>query len=109
MTDSHTLHRALQRPFITRLSVCTVVCMMLGCAEQPTAVDRNFGQSIQRTLDAQAIHPRDVPPSYPPLASDAVSGKAAIERYYKSYESPPPPGNVLNIGVGTPLMAPAAK
>ncbi|MFM2239307.1 MAG: hypothetical protein RJA69_681 [Pseudomonadota bacterium] len=113
MTDSRTfaymLARALPRAFIARLAACTSVCLMLGCAELPTAVDRNFGKSFQRTLDAQAIHPRDIPPAYPPLVSDAVSGKAAIERYYKSYESPPPPGNVLNIGVGTPLMAPVAK
>jgi hypothetical protein len=41
--------------------------------------------------------------------SDAVSGKAAIERYYKSYETPPPSGNVFNIGVGAPVMAPGIR
>lgn len=108
-TLSRALPRALPCAFIARLATCTSVCMVLGCAELPTAVDRNFGKSFQRTLDAQAIHPRDIPPAYPPLVSDAVSGKAAIDRYYKSYESPPTPGNVLNIGVGTPLMAPVTK
>ena len=82
---------------------------MSGCAEQPTAVDRNFGQSTRRIQVEQSVHPHDTPPAYPPLMADAVSGKAAIERYYKSYETPPPPGNIFNIGVGTPLMAPAAR
>jgi hypothetical protein len=108
MTAAHHLPRS-RFILLTRLALCTGVSLVLGCAEQPTAVDRDFGKSVQRAQDAQAMYPRDVPPAYPPLVSDAVSGKAAIERYYKSYESPPPPGNVLNIGVGTPLMAPAAK
>ena len=88
---------------------CAGVWWLVGCAEQPTAVDRNFGQAVQHAQDAQAIHPRNMPPAYPPLVTDAVSGKAAMERYYKSYEAPPPPGNVLNIGVGTPLMTPTTR
>ena len=35
--------------------------------------------------------------------------RAAIERYYKSFEAPPPPGNIFNIGVGTPMTVPAAR
>lgn len=100
---------AIRRSAITRLALCTSVWLVLGCAEQPTAVDRNFGKSIQRTQEAQSIHPHNVPPAYPPLVSDAVSGKAAIERYYKTYEAPPPAGNVFNIGVGVPQMAPATR
>lgn len=87
----------------------SLVCLLAGCAEQPTAVDRQFGQSIRRVQTEQSIHPHDVPPAYPPLVSDAVSGKSAIERYYKSFDLPPTPGNVLNIGVGTPAMAPLAR
>ena len=105
MTDS----RPLLHPLIIRLTASITLCTVLGCAELPTAVDRNFGQAIQRTQQAQSIHPHNMPPAYPPLVSDAVSGKAAIERYYKSYESPPAPGNVLNIGVGTSLTAPVAR
>lgn len=101
--------RAACRSRVTGWALCSVTWLMFGCAEQPTAVDRHFGQSVRRTQVEQSVHPHDVPPAYPPLVADAVSGKAAIERYYKSYESPPPPGNVLNIGVGTPLMAPAAR
>lgn len=97
------------RTVISRLVLCTGACLMLGCADQPTAVDREFGKSMHSTQQAQSIHQRNAAPVYPPLVSDAVSGKAAIERYYKSFESPPPPGNVLNIGVGTSLMTPAAR
>jgi hypothetical protein len=104
MSESHTI----ARPFVMCLALCLSASMM-GCAEQPTAVDRDFGKSVQRTQEAQSLHPHNVPPAYPPLVSDAVSGKAAIDRYYKSYETPPPPVNVLNIGVGTPAMAPSAR
>lgn len=90
-------------------AVCILAAVLCGCAEQPTAIDRTFGQSIHRIQIEQSIHPHDVPPAYPPLVSDAVSGKAAIERYYKSYETPPPSGNVFNIGVGAPVMAPGIR
>jgi hypothetical protein len=97
------------RAGVTRLIALCAIGLVLGCAEQPTAVDRDFGHSLRRIQLEQSIHPHDTPPAYPPLVSDAVSGKAAIERYYKSYEMPPPPGNVFNIGVGTPMMAPGAR
>lgn len=90
---------------ITRLVAVCATGLVLGCAQPPTAVDRDFGQSTRRIQLEQSVHPHDAPPAYPPLVSDAVSGKAAIERYYKSYEAPPPSGNILNIGVGTPPMA----
>ena len=100
---------AIRCSAITRLALCASMWLMLGCAELPTAVDRNFGKTIQRTQEAQSIHPHNETPAYPPLVSDAVSGKAAIERYYKSYEAPPPAGNVFNIGVGVPQMTPATR
>lgn len=86
-----------------------VALSLLGCADQPTAVDRDFGRSTRLFQSEQSVHPHDIPPAYPPLVSEAVSGKAAIERYYKSFEAPPPPGNIFNIGVGTPMTAPAAR
>ena len=39
------------------------------------------------------------------MASEGVIGKSAIDRYHRSYELPPPPTNVYNIGVGTPMTA----
>ena len=105
MRDTGTVNR----PRSIGLLLTSLVGALAGCADQPTAVDRNFGQSLRRIQVEQSIHPHDAPPAYPPLVSDAVSGKAAVERYYKSFETPPPPGNVLNIGVGTPLMTPAAR
>ena len=102
-----------QRNLCWMARVCAIACsvtgLVAGCAEQPTAVDRDFGQATRRVQIEQSIHPHDIPPAYPPLVADAVSGKAAIERYYKSFETPPPPGNIFNIGVGTPMMAPAVR
>lgn len=105
MTDTHNTSTLVS----LGATLCILTIGLAGCADQPTAVDRTFGQSIRNAQVGQSIHPHDIPPAYPPLVSDAVSGKAAIERYYKSYETPPPAGNVFNIGVGAPMIAPTTR
>ena len=78
---------------------------LTGCADQPTLIDRQFGTSTHEIKVQQSVHPYGRDTAYPPMASEGVIGKSAIDRYHRSYELPPPPTNVYNIGVGTPMTA----
>ena len=83
--------------------------LLAGCADTPTVVDRQFGASLRQIQTAQSVHLHHTPTAYPPMVSDGTSGKAAIDRFHKSYETPMPPGNIFNIGVGTPMTAQPAR
>jgi hypothetical protein len=104
MNDSHTcrFHR------LTAWGLA-LLCALAGCADRPTAVDQAFGESTRQIRLQQSIHPHDTPTAYPPIVSDGTSGKAGIERFYKSYEAPTPAGNTFNIGVGTPMAGQIAR
>jgi hypothetical protein len=96
--------------FIRPVGLCLVLQVLLpGCADRPTAVDQAFGASTRQIRILQSVHPHEAPPAYPPIVSDGISGKAGIERFYKSYEAPTPAGNTFNIGVGTPMTAQPAR
>lgn len=75
------------------------VLLLAGCA-YPSAVQDNFGRAVVGARAAQVIDP-DAPSRAPaPQEVDGQAAKASIDRYQKSYQSPPPPVNVFNIGIG---------
>lgn len=71
-----------------------------GCAVQPTAVDARFGQAVTGARAAQVIDPDAPSRSRPAPRSDGQAAKSSIDRYQKSFDAPPSPVNVLNIGIG---------
>jgi hypothetical protein len=76
--------------------------MLGGCAASTPQFDAHFGQSTRGAMLAQQ---RDAGASERnrgrnPDGLEARAAREAIERYYKSFGSPPPAGNVFNIGVG---------
>lgn len=93
---------------VTRFSMplCGLVCSALvGCASQPTQIDRQFGVASKDAFSRQQIIP-DAALSTPVLrTSDGSAMKSAIDRYHKSFEILPVPVNIFNIGVGTPMVA----
>jgi len=72
-----------------------------GCANYLYAEPPGFGQSVTGARAAQVIDPDA--PSKPRAApvGDGQAAKAAVDRYQKSFETPPAPVNVLNIGIGS--------
>lgn len=71
-----------------------------GCTVPPTAVDANFGQALTSAKAAQVIDPDAPSRVRPPMTTDAQSARSAVDRYQKSFDTPPPPVQVFNIGVG---------
>lgn len=79
----------------------SLVCSVLtGCAQYPVAGE-SWAASVRQARTLQALHPQGMGPSASPVAGDGVVAQHAVERMHKSFETPPPPVNVLNIGVGT--------
>lgn len=72
-----------------------------GCAQQPTQVDRQFGSAVQRARAAQVVDPDAPSRTNPQVQLDGAAARHAVERYEKSFEAPPPPQTLLNIGVGS--------
>ncbi len=72
-----------------------------GCAAPPSAVDASFGRALTGARAAQVIDPDAPSRARPALKGDGQAAKSAIDRYQKSFDTPPPPVNVLNIGIGS--------
>lgn len=73
---------------------------LAGCAIYPSGVDQNFGASVKSATALQVVNP-GARAAGGPLALDGQAAKFAIDRYNHSFEQPPTPQNVLNIGIGT--------
>ena len=71
-----------------------------GCVNYPSPVDEQFGSAVTRARAQQVIDPDAPSRPRPPMTQDGQAAKATIDRYEKSYETPPPPVNVFTIGVG---------
>lgn len=92
------------------LSATACLCAVLGlvaCSSEPISLDRHLGQSLQQAQAQQAVYPPGHwPQTTPP--TDGMAAVNAVERYQQSFAKPLPPVNVMNIGVGTPMVAGAA-
>jgi len=85
--------------------VC-VLCAALAlsaCASSIWTSEAQFGQAVRQAQKVQTIDPDAALSKPAEPGTDGSIAKAAIDRYQKSFETLPPPVNVLNIGVGTGL------
>jgi hypothetical protein len=63
--------------------------------------DAHFGESVRIVRAMQTLNP-DAPANYDPIThTDARAAVAAMDRYGKSYVSPPADTNAYTIGVGS--------
>lgn len=84
-----------------RLTLTVLAAALIaGCAEYPSQVDDQFGMAVTRARAQQTIDPDAPSKRREVLGIDGQAAKASVERYEKSFETPPPPVNVFTIGVG---------
>jgi starvation-inducible outer membrane lipoprotein len=86
----------------------SVALALSACSNFPSAVDDNFGASVRQMVQSQTVHPDAPYPNSTPATTDGQATKAAVDRYQKSFEVPPLPTNVFNIGVGSGMGGAAA-
>ncbi len=74
---------------------------LVGCVNQTPKLDDNFGNAVNAAKAQQIINPDAGLAAAPP---DGIGGEAAnstIDRYNRSFQSPPATTNVFTIGVGS--------
>ena len=87
------------KPSIPLAALAAALCA--GCACQPLNVDQRFGSAVLGAKSAQVADPAAAARRPGAGGADGKALAASVERYEKSFEVPPPPVNVLNIGVGS--------
>jgi hypothetical protein len=77
------------------------VCLLGGCITEPTHYDNKFGDAVNAAKAQQIINIDAADKKKREPGMDGPAAKSTITRYHKSFESPPPPSNVFNIGIGS--------
>lgn len=78
----------------------TAALLLAGCVTRAPVVDQHFGEAVNTAKAQQTINP-DASRDLDPVAGiDGMAADATIDRYHKSYETPPQPVNVFTIGIG---------
>ena len=102
-----------------------VLLTLTACDTSPTLVDQHFGQAVQRAQAQQSLLSQGMPPGTghgkPPCMhqgmgmggpamhcdrhhaipdTDGASALFAVTRYQQSFQTPPAPAPVFNIGLG---------
>ena len=102
-------HQAgLQRGWRAAAVLCSALALS-ACASSLWTPDAQLGQAVRQAQQVQTIDPYAALREPEESGTDGAVAKAAIDHYQKSYETLPPPVNVLNIGVGTGMSAGVAR
>jgi hypothetical protein len=64
-------------------------------------MDSHFGDSVRIANAQQTINPDAAKNSNAPNGLDGKSGLEIMDRYQKSFRTPPPQSSVFTIGVGS--------
>lgn len=85
-----------------RLALIAASCAALnGCLSSTPVWDRTFGNSMHTVAAMQTLNPNAAANEDPVAGIDGIAGTATQQNYGKSFLTPPPPVNVLTIGVGS--------
>jgi hypothetical protein len=95
-----TLQTMKRRGWRAAAVLCSALALS-ACASSIWTPDALLGQAVRQAQQVQTIDPYAALREPEESGTDGAVAKAAIDRYQKSYETLPPPVNVLNIGVGT--------
>ena len=83
----------------TLLLLAAAAGLSAGCALYPSQVDGQFGASLMNARAAQVVTP-GAAARQRTQSIDATVAVSAVDAYRKSFDTPPPPTNVFNIGLG---------
>jgi hypothetical protein len=88
---------------INRFNSLMIMCILLLSssihAGEPTALEKDFGQSFDTVKAAQILNPEAGKNTSPPLGLDGNAGAEVMNQYYKSFKKAEPTvTNIINIG-----------
>ena len=85
-------------PVLACLAAVLLASSLSAC-NTPSAVERDFGRSVQKAQSAQALPPNLNAPERP--GTDAGIVRSSILRYEKTYVMPPSPVTGLDQSLGS--------
>jgi len=79
-----------------------VIALFGGCATEPAPyLESRLGEAVRAARVQQTLN-LDASKNTDPVAGiDGTSAKTSIERYYKSFDAPPPTFTIINVGGST--------
>jgi hypothetical protein len=84
---------------MTLAGVALLVLLVSGCATEPTRLERAYGTSYHFARVSQTLSPIATADVAPVQGLDGKAAKHLIERYYATFEKPPPePAFVISVG-----------
>jgi hypothetical protein len=86
---------------VTKLLGFALAAVLSGCTTPPSGVDQQFGSAVRNCIAQQTLNPAASTTTHAMSVMDGQVAKSAIDRYQKSFQAPPAPTNVLNIGLGS--------
>ena len=82
----------------TLMTPVLISLLLGGCASYTPTAEERFGEAVRQARAAQIARPAASTAAAAPL--DGQAAKAAVDNYQRSFEAPPKPVNVFNIGLG---------
>ncbi len=92
----------LPHPLFRLLPAALAVGLLSACVNESPLLDARWSQSLTQARVRHTAHPGAASTDRGPIETDGHIARLGIERMHQSYENPPPPVNVLNLGMGTP-------
>ena len=71
-----------------------------GCMQMTPYLDAHFGETVQMAVAGQTLNPEAGATNgdKPVTGIDGQAARSALDGYQKSFRTPPPTYNILNIG-----------
>lgn len=74
------------------------LALLAGCQQPAPRLEGQFGSAVRQAIAQQIIDPTAGLKPEPVDGMDGPAARQTIERYEKTFETPPPAVNVINIG-----------
>ncbi|MDR3409617.1 MAG: hypothetical protein P4L87_01510 [Formivibrio sp.] len=75
--------------------------VLAGCASSMPVLDSKMGDAVNLAKAQQTLNPDASMDTTPAVGLDGKAAGAVIDKYHKSFETPPPVVNTFTIGVGS--------
>jgi hypothetical protein len=80
-------------------SLALLALLVAGCATAPTRLERAYGLSYHVARASQILHPEAATNLTPLQRFDGKAAQHTLDRYYVTFEKPPPPPSfVISVG-----------
>lgn len=90
----------MNRKFVRLGHALTMALLLAGCVPTTPYLDVRFGESVHALTAQQTGDPGAAAKHPAPDGMDGIAANDTMDRYYRTYRTPPPQPNIINIGVG---------